>query len=161
MPGRRTPPTPERSCTWRSSAFTSVPPAVPAPGCTTRPAGLFTTIRWPSSCTTATSMSSGCGSAGTGAGTVTRTDCPERNRAEARVRSAVEQDVALVDQRLEPGAGEGRQALDEPHVESQAHGLGAGEELVRHSEGLRWGGSRGIRSPGGPLVARPGSGSSG
>ena len=32
IPGRRTPPIPERSLTWRRSAFTSVPDRVPAPG---------------------------------------------------------------------------------------------------------------------------------
>ena len=42
----------------------------------------------------------------------------------------VEQNAALVDEGLEPGSGEGRQALNEPHVESQAHGLVAGDEVV-------------------------------
>ena len=41
MPGRFSPPMPLRSSTWWSSALTSVPPAWPAAGCTTIPAGLF------------------------------------------------------------------------------------------------------------------------
>ena len=130
MPGRRTPPTPERSRTWPSRAFTSVPRDVPAPGCTTSPAGLFTTIRWPSSCTTASSMSSGCGTAGTGAGTMTRAAWPGRRRAEAPCAGPVEHDAALVDQGLEPRAGEGRQALREPNVEPLARGVQADDELV-------------------------------
>ena len=49
---------PERSRTWWSSAFTSVPDGAPAPGWTTRPAGLSITRRCASSCTTASGMSS-------------------------------------------------------------------------------------------------------
>ena len=46
MPGRRTPPMPERlSPQCAISAFTSVPVQFPAAGCTTRPAGLSMTIR--------------------------------------------------------------------------------------------------------------------
>ena len=104
--------------------------AVPAPGCTTRPAGLFTTTRWASSWTTASGMSSGCGSAGTGAGTWTCDALPGAEPGRGAGAAAVEQHVAVVDQRLEPGPGEGRQAPSEPHVESPALGLLAGDELV-------------------------------
>ena len=45
MPGRNSPPMPLRSSTWCSSAFTSVPELWPAAGCTTIPAGLFTTTQ--------------------------------------------------------------------------------------------------------------------
>ena len=45
MPGRISPPIPLKSCTWCSSAFTTVPPSCPAAGCTTMPAGLSTTAR--------------------------------------------------------------------------------------------------------------------
>ena len=45
MPGRLTPPMPERlSPQWWISALTSVPVQLPAPGWTTRPAGLLMTI---------------------------------------------------------------------------------------------------------------------
>ena len=45
MPGRRTPPMPERlSPQWAISAFTSVPVALPAAGCTTSPFGLSMTM---------------------------------------------------------------------------------------------------------------------
>ena len=43
MPGLISPPMPLRSGTWWSRALTSVPDAWPAPGCTTIPAGLFST----------------------------------------------------------------------------------------------------------------------
>ena len=45
MPGRFSPPMPLRSSRDACSAFTSVPPACPAAGCTTIPAGLSTTTR--------------------------------------------------------------------------------------------------------------------
>ena len=45
MPGRRSPPMPERlSPQWAISALTSVPVQWPAAGCTTRPAGLSMTM---------------------------------------------------------------------------------------------------------------------
>ena len=45
MPGRRSPPMPERiSPQWAMSALTSVPVQFPAAGCTTRPLGLSITI---------------------------------------------------------------------------------------------------------------------
>ncbi|MNY80937.1 hypothetical protein D3C86_2222320 [compost metagenome] len=50
MPGRLTPPMPDRLLPqWWISALTSVPVQLPAPGCTTRPAGLAMTIRSASS----------------------------------------------------------------------------------------------------------------
>ena len=60
---------------------------------------------------------------GTGAGTVTRADLSGAQAGRGPRAGPVEQDAALVDQRLEAGAGEGRQALREPGVESQARGL--------------------------------------
>src|SRR5437870_5535631 len=60
MPGRLTPPTPERlSPQWASSAFAKVPLQLPAAGCTTSPAGLSTTKRSASSNTLLSAMFSG------------------------------------------------------------------------------------------------------
>ena len=58
-PGRSTPPMPERSLQWCSSALTSVPLAWPAAGWTTSPAGLSITIRSASSYRIASGMASG------------------------------------------------------------------------------------------------------
>ncbi len=83
MPGLATPPMPDRLVPqWASSALTSVPLSLPAPGCTTSPAGLSMTIRSSSSWTTARSRASGSGSAGRGGGTVTATRWPPMTLAE-------------------------------------------------------------------------------
>src|SRR5262249_55872184 len=84
MPGRSTPPTPERSRTRCRRAFTSVPDARPAPGCTTRPAGWPTTRGWRSSGPTGRGMSSGRGTAGAGAGRRTDTVWPALSRRAGR-----------------------------------------------------------------------------
>ena len=52
MPGRCSSPTPTRSGYRASRPLTSVPSALPAPGCTTSPAGLSTTMTASSSWTT-------------------------------------------------------------------------------------------------------------
>src|SRR3954452_14323493 len=56
MPGRCASPTDASSGYRASSPCTSVPVRLPAPGCTTRPAGLFSTRRSSSSWTTSTGM---------------------------------------------------------------------------------------------------------
>ena len=72
MPGRLTPPMPERLAPqWAMSALTSVPVAWPGPGCTVRPAGLSMTMRSASSWTMASGMACACGTAGSGSGTCT------------------------------------------------------------------------------------------
>ena len=60
MPGRLTPPTPDKlSPQWAMSALTSVPVQLPAAGCTTSPAGLSMTMISSSSNTTSSGMFSG------------------------------------------------------------------------------------------------------
>src|SRR5262249_25280170 len=60
MPGRLTPPTPDRlSPQWATSALTRVPLQLPAAGWTTSPAGLSMTMRSASSNTTSSGMDSG------------------------------------------------------------------------------------------------------
>ena len=80
IPGRMTPPIPERllpQCARR--AFTSVPSGFPAAGCTTIPDGLFMTIMSSSSYMTSSGISSGCASAGRGAGSDTVIVSPARS----------------------------------------------------------------------------------
>ena len=59
----------------------------------------------------------------------------------------VEENAAVVDEGLESGPGEGRQALHEPHVESQAHGLVAGDEVAGRARHGLPPGSRAPRRP--------------
>src|SRR5215207_3799703 len=61
MPGRAGSPTPDSSGKRCRSPFTSVPPGCPAPGCTTSPAGLLTTITLSSAKRTSTGTGSGPG----------------------------------------------------------------------------------------------------
>ena len=95
-------------CTWREERVDErAAAACPRPGGRRGPAGLSTTRRWASSWTTASGMSSGCGSAGTGAGTVDDgATCPARSRAEARGRRAVERGRGP--RRSGPGGARGR-----------------------------------------------------
>ena len=77
MPGRRTPPMPERlSPQWAIRALTRVPVWLPAAGCTTSPLGLSITTISSSSNTMSSGMLSGAGSAGSGGGTSTVTASP-------------------------------------------------------------------------------------
>ena len=62
MPGRATPPMPERLAPqWASRALTRVPVSLPGAGWAAMPAGLSTTIRCASSKSTSSGMASGCG----------------------------------------------------------------------------------------------------
>src|SRR6266545_8347613 len=61
MPGRAGSPTSDSSGNRCRRPFTSVPPGCPAPGCTTSPAGLLTTIRSSSAKRTSTGTGSGPG----------------------------------------------------------------------------------------------------
>ena len=153
MPGRRTPPTPERSVTWRRSALTRVPSGVPAPGWTTRPAGLSTTMICGSSWTTERGMSSGSGSAGVGGGSRTATVCPGLQAGGRPRRRPRRRDVALGDERLEARPAELGQPSGEPDVETQARGLGVGHEgvLGRHQAWLL-AGPRELRRGGSDLL---------
>lgn len=60
IPGRSTPPMPERLPRWYSRPETKVPPLCPAPGCTTIPAGLFNTARTSPSKRISSGISSAC-----------------------------------------------------------------------------------------------------
>ena len=95
-----------RGAAARSRACRS---ALPAPGWTTRPAGLSTTRRWASSWTTRERDVLGLGSAATGGGHVERSRPGRRAGARRRRgRAAVDEHVAAGDQRLEPRAAEAR-----------------------------------------------------
>ena len=74
--------------TWWSSALTSVPAGRPAPGWTTRPAGLSITSRRASSWTIASGMSSGGGRRRPGLGHVDRDRLRPRAGARRRARRA-------------------------------------------------------------------------
>ena len=77
MPGRFSPPMPDSDAPqWCSSALTSVPSGCPGAGCTTSPAGLFTTITSPSSYTTSSGMSCGATAVSRTSGTSTVTVSP-------------------------------------------------------------------------------------
>ena len=75
MPARGTP---ASAGACASSALSSVRSGWPAPGCTTRPAGLSITISCASSCTTLSGMRCACGeaSSGTGGGSSTMRSPP-------------------------------------------------------------------------------------
>ena len=81
MPGRFTPPMPDRLAPqWAISALTSVPVACPAAGCTTSPAGLSMTMISSSSNTTLSGIASPAGSAASGSGTFTTITSPALTR---------------------------------------------------------------------------------
>ena len=84
MPGRSFPPMPERSWQWCSRPCTRVPWWWPAAGCTTRPGGLLTTTRSPSSYMISRSMGSGARSRGSGSGRRTSTSQPACRRRAGR-----------------------------------------------------------------------------
>ncbi len=90
MPGRATPPIPDKvPSQWCSSAFTSVPSGFPAAGWTTNPAGLSTTSKCWSSNTTRSGMSWASLWAGAGSGTVSMKASPPRTfRAGSRTAPA-------------------------------------------------------------------------
>ena len=83
MPGRSRSPTPAMSGKRASRPLTSVPRRLPAPGCTTRPAGLSTTMTASSAWTTTNSTSaSGSGGSTTGIAAVSiATTAPVRTRS--------------------------------------------------------------------------------
>ena len=77
MPGRISPPMPERlPLQCQSRAFTSVPSGLPGAGWTTIPLGLFTTRRWSSSYTMSSGMSCGTASMGFASGISSRMVSP-------------------------------------------------------------------------------------
>ena len=77
MPGRISPPMPERlPLQCQSRAFTSVPSGLPGAGWTTMPLGLFTTRRWSSSYTMSSGMSCGTASIGFASGISNRMVSP-------------------------------------------------------------------------------------
>src|SRR5680860_1020225 len=81
MPGRAGSPTEASSGYRASNPFTSVPSDRPAPGCTTRPAGLATTMTSSSSYRTVTAtLGSGPGGAGEPGSAVTSTVSPAASR---------------------------------------------------------------------------------
>ncbi len=134
MPGRNSPPMPLRSSTWWSSAFTSVPELWPAAGCTTIPAGLFTTSRSVSSYSTGTGMSSGCALVGTGAGSSTLILVAFLQGQVGLGLAAGDLDVPVVDQALclrprQAGNGSGQIA-----VQAFARVLGADGKGNAHSQ---------------------------
>ena len=108
---------PERSRTWWRSAFTSVPDGVPAPGWTTRPAGLFTTRRWASSCTTARAMSSALGDRRLQLRDRDRDPLPRAHPRRRAGGGAVHGDRALRDQGLDARAAQVGQRARQPRVE--------------------------------------------
>src|SRR5690606_34404736 len=69
---------------WCSSALTSVPLRLPAPGCTTRPAGLFTTSRCSSSNRTSSEIASAWSLSAGSSGTRTRTRSPASTGSRGR-----------------------------------------------------------------------------
>ena len=72
---------------WRNdaaSAFTSVCVWLPAPGCTTRPAGLLTTSRSSSSKRISSGISSACASISSTGGTISLTTSPARTVSRVR-----------------------------------------------------------------------------
>ena len=140
MPGRLTPPMPDRlSPQWAISALTSVPVAWPAAGCTTRPAGLSMTMISSSSKTMLSGMVSPAG--------LGRLGLRHRDRdglagvdAIARIadRAGADRDRAVEDQRLEARARQ-RGARRQHAVEPLA-GLFGGDDdrflaRLRHSRG--------------------------
>ena len=64
---------------WDSTAFASVPSGLPAPGCTTMPTDLFTTMTCPSSYTMSSGMSCGTKSVGGAGGMRTSISSPKRS----------------------------------------------------------------------------------
>src|SRR2546423_6488749 len=80
MPGRAGSPTSESSGNRSSSPFTSVPPACPAPGWTTSPAGLLTTTRLSSAKRTSTGTGSGPGGRSGGGSERSSTSAPASRR---------------------------------------------------------------------------------
>jgi uncharacterized integral membrane protein len=89
MPGRFSPPMPDRlPPKWCRSALTSVPVGEPGAGCTTMPAGLFTTIRSASSCTMSSGMASATVSTSAASSTEMATASPSARVARAFVTTA-------------------------------------------------------------------------
>ena len=128
MPGRFTPPMPDRlSPQWAISALTSVPVAWPAAGCTTSPAGLSITMMSSSSYTTLSGMRSPAGSAGSGGGTSTAMRLAGVDAiAGIADRAGPDRDRAVEDQRLEARARQ-RGPRGEHAVEPLA-GLAGGDD---------------------------------
>ena len=127
MPGRCSPPMPLRSLTWCSSAWTSVPDACPAPGCTTSPAGLLTTTTSESSKRMSSGRSSATRSAGAASGTSTSTASPVRTgRVGLGLRHPGQPDAAIVNQALDLGPRVAGDLAGEELVEPQARRVRAG-----------------------------------
>ena len=119
MPGRRTPPIPDRlSPQWAIRAFTSVPKSCPAAGWTTRPAGLSMTITSSSSWTTLSAIASASGAARAGGGTSIETSAPlPIFELGVEHRGAVDGHPSLADERLQPAARQVGPGIREQPVE--------------------------------------------
>ena len=122
MPGRLTPPMPDRlSPQWAISALTRVPVQLPAAGWTTSPLGLSITMISSSSNTIASGMRSACGLRRLGRRHLDH-DGVAGVDAMAGIadRAPADRDLAGEDQRLEPGARKVRDARREHAVEPLA-----------------------------------------
>ena len=122
MPGRFTPPMPDRlSPQWAISALTSVPDQLPAAGCTTSPAGLSMTMMLVV-LVDHVERDASAGDRRLSAGRNVDRDCVAGVDAMARIadRAAVDRDRAGQDQRLEARARKLRQARCQHAVEPLA-----------------------------------------
>ena len=121
MPGRSSPPMPEReSPQWWSRALTSVPSGWPGAGWTTSPLGLFTTITSLSSYTTSRGMSWGATSTGSGSGRVTDDGLSPAQAVVFRQGLSGSGDPPLLAQPGGGGAGHVRQLPGQPGVQPGA-----------------------------------------
>ena len=147
IPGRATPPIPERlPPQWCSKAFTKVPSRFPAAGWTTRPAGLSTTSRCSSSKTIVSGMSCGSLWAGVGSGTSTRTFSSPRTLVAGSRKVSRTLDSPAPNEGLQSFARDGRGGVRKRTVEAPARmgGLQAnidrlttphGNNMVRNGRG--------------------------
>ena len=101
MPGRSAPPTPLRPPTWCSNAFTSVPVACPAAGCTTMPDGLSITATSSSAYNTESGSASAAVERTAGSGMSMSTARPAQTASAGLARPSDSRDVAVADQAMD------------------------------------------------------------
>ena len=150
MPGRRTPPTPERSRTWWRRALTSVPRGRPAPGMDDEAGRL---VERPADARLRRRRRAGCppapASAATGGGTWTAIDWPAPKPCGGPCGLSLEEHLAVVDQRLDARAGQLGEARGEPGVEARLGGarVGPQDEFSLHGRSGRLWIAAGRRRP--------------
>jgi hypothetical protein len=137
MPGRRTPPTPERSPTWRSRALTRVPRAVPRAGVDDQAGRLVHDDEMGVLVHHVDRDVLGLGLGGHGGRHGDEDRLPGAHPGRRPGGPAVDEDPALVDEDPEPGAGKRGQAAREPHVEPQAAASSPARDLVPLRSGSR------------------------